>query len=100
MNSTGEAAGSNRSFYPDTAEGVHVLLRSLREATVTMLAAMATLLCALTIDPGPGPAVLAVVLCLSLSRSQLDRGRRGRVEAALVLPIVGLVAVGVGILLH
>jgi Fusaric acid resistance protein-like len=77
-----------------------VLLNSLREAIVTMLAAMATLLCALAIDPGPGPAVLAVVLCLSLSRSQLDRDKRGRVEAAIVLPIVGLVAVGVGMLMH
>jgi hypothetical protein len=61
---------------------------------------MVTLLCALTIDPGPGSAVLAVVLCLSLSRSQLDRDGRGRVEAAIVLPIVGLTAVGVGMLLH
>jgi hypothetical protein len=65
-----------------------------------MLAAVATLLCALAIVPGPGAAVLAVVLCLSLSRSQLDRDRRGRIEAAIVLPIVGLVAVGVGTLLH
>jgi len=83
-----------------TAEGVDALLRSLREAAVTMLAVVATLLCALTIDPGPGPAVLAVVLCISLSRSQLDRDSRGRVEAAIVLPLVGLVAVGVGMLLH
>jgi uncharacterized membrane protein YccC len=65
-----------------------------------MLAVVATLLCALTIDPGPGPAVLAVVLSISLSRSQLDRDIRGRAEAAIVLPIVGLVAVGVGMLLH
>ena len=64
-----------------------------------MLAALATLLCALAVDPGPGPAVLAVVLCLSLSRSHLDRDTRGRVEAAIVLPAVGLVAVGVGMLL-
>ncbi len=71
-----------------------------REALVTMLAALATLLSALAIDPEPGPGVLAVVLCLSLSRSQLDRDRRGRLEAALVLPAVGLVAVGIGMLLR
>ncbi|WP_266157847.1 FUSC family protein [Dyella silvatica] len=65
-----------------------------------MLAAIATMLCALAIDPEPGPAVLAVVLCISLSRSQLDRSRRGRIEAALVLPAVGLIAVGVGLLLR
>lgn len=79
---------------------VDVVLRALREASVTMLATLATLLCALAIAPGPGPAVLAVVLCLSLSRSQLDRDLRGRIEAAIALPIVGLVAMGVGILLH
>jgi uncharacterized membrane protein YccC len=43
---------------------------------------------------------LAVVLCLSLSRSQLDSDLRGRIEAAIALPIVGMVAVGVGMLLH
>lgn len=76
------------------------VLRALREAVVTMLAAIATLLCALALDPEPGPAVLAVVLCLSLSRSHLDRDRRGRIEAAMALPAVALVAVGVGLLLH
>lgn len=80
--------------------GAATVFRALREAVVTMLAAIATLLCALAIDPEPGPAVLAVVLCISLSRSQLDRDRRGRIEAAIVLPAVGLVAVGVGALLR
>jgi uncharacterized membrane protein YgaE (UPF0421/DUF939 family) len=79
---------------------VAVVLRALREASVTMLAALTTLLCALAIAPGPGSAVLAVVLCLSLSRSQLDRDLRGRIDAAVALPIVGLVAMSVGILLH
>jgi hypothetical protein len=65
-----------------------------------MLAAIATLLCALAIASGSGPAVLAVVLSLSLSRSHLDRDLRGRIEAAIALPVIGLVAVGVGILLH
>jgi hypothetical protein len=76
------------------------VLRALREAVVTMLAAIATVLCALAIDPEPGPAVLAVVLCISLSRSQLDRDRRGRIEAALMLPLVGVATVGVGMLLR
>jgi uncharacterized membrane protein YccC len=74
--------------------------RAGREAMLTMLAALATLFCAMAIDPEPGPAVLAVVLCLSLSRSHLDRDLRGRLEAAVMLPVVGLVAVGVGALLH
>ncbi len=74
--------------------------RALREAVLTMLAALATLGCAMAIDPSPGPAMLAMVLCLSLSRSHLDRDLRGRLEAAVALPLVGLVAVGVGTLLH
>lgn len=85
---------------PGTAANIAAALRALREASVTMLAAIATLLCALTIAPGSGTAVLAVVLCLSLSRSQLDRDLRGRIEAAVALPVVGVLAVGVGMLLH
>jgi len=77
-----------------------VIFRSLREAIVTMLAALATMLCALAIDPEPGPAILAIVLCLSLSRSQLDRDLRGRLEAAITLPAVSLAALGVATLLH
>ena len=73
---------------------------AFREACITMLAAIATLLCTFAIQPGPGSAVLAVVLCLSLSRSHLDRDRRGRIEAAIALPVVGLIAAGVGALLH
>lgn len=76
-----------------------VIVRSLREAIVTMLAALATMFCALAIDPEPGPAILAIVLCLSLSRSQLDRNFRGRLEAAITLPAVSLAALGVAMLL-
>ncbi len=77
-----------------------LLLRSLREAVVTMLAASAALLSALGVDPEPGPAILAVVLCLSLSRSHLDRDLRGRLEAVVVLPVVSFAALGVAVLLH
>ncbi len=77
-----------------------LLLRSLREAVVTMVAALATMACTLAIDPEPGPAILAVVLCLSLSRSQLDRSLRGRLEAAVSLPLVSLAALAVAMLLH
>jgi hypothetical protein len=87
---------SIRSRWVDSAN----LTRSLKETCVTMLAALATLACALQVAPGQGAAVLAVVLCLSLSRSRLDRRRSGRIEAAIALPIVGLVAVGVGALLQ
>ncbi len=76
------------------------LLQPLVEAIATMAAALATLACTLPLAPGPGPAVLAVVLSLSLSRSQLDRDLRGRLEAAVVLPVVAFVALGVGMLLR
>lgn len=79
--------------------GAGAVGRAWRDAIVTMLATLATLACAMAIAPEPGPAVLAVVLCLSLSRSHLDRDLRGRLEAAVALPVVGLVASGVGLLL-
>jgi len=75
------------------------VFHALREAIVTLLAALATMFCALAVDPEPGPAILAIVLCVSLSRSQLDSNGRGRLEAALTLPAVSLAALGVGMLL-
>src|SRR5438270_12468507 len=74
--------------------------RALREATVTMLATLATLWCAMGIDPEPGTAVLAVVLCLSLARSHLDHDLQGRLAAAVALPLVGVIAARDGPRLH
>jgi len=73
---------------------------ALYEAVATLLAALATLICTRAIDAETGPTVLAVVLCLSLSRSQLDRSLRGRIEAAVLLPLVSLAALGVAMLLR
>lgn len=74
-------------------------IASLREAAVTMLAAMATLAAVLAIDPEASAGVLAVVLSISLARSHLDHGLRERLEATVALPLVALVATGVGLLL-
>lgn len=82
------------------AKGTSDLARAFAAATVTMLAVLATLACAMAIDPEPGPGVLAVVLCMSFARSHLDHNLRGRIEAAIALPIVGLVVTGMGLLLH
>lgn len=87
------------------AGGNHVIRRNaalaaLPEAVTTLIAALGCLACVWLLAPGAGAAVLAVVLCLSLSRSQLDRNRRERIEAAIVLPLVGLAATGSGLLLH
>ncbi|WP_281849528.1 FUSC family protein [Dyella sp. GSA-30] len=84
----------------DLAKGTAVLARAFAAAIVTMLAALATLACAMAIDPEPGPGVLAIVLCMSFARSHLDHNLRGRIEAAIALPVVGLVVTGVGMLLH
>lgn len=40
------------------------------------------------------------MLCVSLSRSHRDRHRRGRIKAAIALPLVGLIAVAIGALLQ
>ena len=85
---------------PNSARAQIVLWGALREAIVTLAAALATLACTFALDRGPGSAVLGVVLCVSLSRSQLDRDGRHRLETALVLPAVGLSAIGVGSLLR
>lgn len=100
MPSSTIAAAPAATTKSDTPARSGAITRALREACVTMLAAIATLGCTLAIASGPGSAVLAVVLCLSLSRSQLDRDARGRLEAAIALPIVGLAAIGVGLLLQ
>jgi len=76
-----------------------LLLASLREAVLTLLAALATMAGALLLDPEPAPAVLAVVLALSLWRSHLDRNLRERIEAAVGLPLIALGALGIGLLL-
>ena len=72
---------------------------SLAQAVVTMLAILATIAVSLLIAPEPGPAVLGAMLCLSLSRSQLERDWRGRLEAGIALPFIGLISAGVGLLL-
>lgn len=73
---------------------------ALPDAVVAVGAALLALACAQLVAPGPGSAVMAVVLSLSLARSRLDRGRRGRWEAAVALPVVGLAATGVGLMLR
>ena len=76
------------------------LLRSFREAALTLLAMLATLACAQWLEPVAESAVLAVVLSLSLARSHLAGDRGGRREALLALPLVSLASVGVGALLR
>ena len=76
------------------------LLRSLRDAALTLLAMLGTLACTQWLAPGAAAGVLGVVLSLSLARSHLAGERRGAWEALLALPLVSLASVGVGALLH
>jgi len=69
------------------------------ETLVTMLAVALTVLSAWLLDPEPGAAVLGGMLALTLSRSQLERDWRGRLEAAIALPVIGVVAALLGVLL-
>ncbi len=73
---------------------------ALGAAVTTTVATILTLLTTVAIVPEVGPAVLGAMLCLTLSRSQLERDARGRIEAAVALPVIGLAAAGVGILLR
>ncbi|HEY4153129.1 MAG TPA: FUSC family protein [Pseudolysinimonas sp.] len=77
----------------------HRIRRSLAEATATILALVATVATSWLLTPSIGTAVLGAMLCLSLSRSQLERDWRGRMEAFVALPVIGLLAAGVGALL-
>ncbi|MCK9688620.1 FUSC family protein [Scleromatobacter humisilvae] len=77
-----------------------VLIRSLREAALTLLAMLGTLAGVHWIEPGAAPAILGAVLSLSLARSHLAGERRGALEALLALPLVALASVGVGALLR
>lgn len=54
----------------------------------------------LAILPEPAAVMLGIALTASLSRSQLERDRRGRLEALLVLPVIGLAGVALGALLR
>ena len=76
------------------------LLRSLREAVLTLVAMLGTLACTQWLEPGAASGALGVVLSLSLARSHLAGERRGAWEALLALPLVSLASVGVGALLH
>jgi hypothetical protein len=49
-------------------------------------------------DPQPGPLVLAAVLAMTISRNKLVTSWRGRAEAVILLPFVGLATAGVGYL--
>ncbi len=69
------------------------------ETIATMIAVALSVGTAILLAPEPGPAVLGGMLALTLSRSQLERDVRGRLEAAITMPLIDLAAAGIGALL-
>jgi len=72
---------------------------ALGETVATMVVIALAVGTGLLLAPEPGPAVLGGMLALTLSRSQLERDVRGRIEAGIAMPLVGLAAAGIGALL-
>ena len=82
----------------DTAGKAHPLRTNWRQPLLTAIGmAIAVGLLAL-VDPQPGPLVLAAVLAMTISRNKLVASWRGRAEAVVLLPFVGLATAGVGYL--
>jgi hypothetical protein len=52
-----------------------------------------------TVDRNPGPLVLAAALSMTLARNRLVLTWRGRAEAVILLPVLGLATAGVAFLL-
>ncbi|GAA3021495.1 hypothetical protein GCM10010462_04810 [Microbacterium dextranolyticum] len=73
---------------------------ALRRGALALLATAIVVGVILAVDPEPAPVMLGISLASSLSRSQFERDARGRVEALVLLPVLGLVTMGLGVLLH
>jgi len=72
----------------------------LRRGALALAATAIAVAVILIADPEPAPVMLGIALTSSLSRSQLEKDRRGRLEALWMLPVLGAVSVGLGVLLH
>jgi hypothetical protein len=68
---------------------------------IVALAAVAIIVAVLfALDPEPTAVMLGISLGSSLGRSQLGRHTRERLEALVLLPLLGLASIGLGMLLH
>ncbi|KTS59750.1 hypothetical protein NS206_12355 [Microbacterium testaceum] len=72
----------------------------LGRGALALIAVAIVVAVVLAILPEPAAVMLGIALAASLSRSQLERDRRGRIEALLILPVIGLVGVALGALLR
>jgi Fusaric acid resistance protein-like len=80
------------------APRTHPLSTNWRQPLLTVIGMSISVGLLALVDPKPGPLVLAAVLAMTISRNKLVVTWRGRGEAILLLPIVGLATAGVGYL--
>jgi len=72
----------------------------LRRGALALAATTIVVGVILITDAEPASVMLGIALTSSLSRSQLEKDRRGRLEALWMLPVLGVVSVGLGVLLR
>ena len=89
------AAGRRGVPGPRRASGLRT---GWRQVLVTVIGMSVSVGVVALVDPQPGPLVLAAVLAMTISRNRLVTSWRGRVEAVVLLPFVGLATAGVGYL--
>ena len=77
----------------------HPLKANWRQPLLTVIGMSISVGLLAVIDPQPGPLVLAAVLAMTIARNRLVLTWRGRAEALVLLPFVGLATAGVGYLL-
>jgi hypothetical protein len=82
----------------DPTRRAHPLLTNWRQPLLTIVSVSASVGLVAIVDPQPGPLVLAAVLAMTLARNRLVQTWRGRAEAVVLLPFVGLATAGVGYL--
>lgn len=83
----------------DDARRTHPLRANWRQPLLTVIGMSIAVGLLSLVDPQPGPLVLAAVLAMTISRNRLVTTWRGRAEAVVLLPFVGLATAGVGYLL-
>jgi hypothetical protein len=86
------------SDLPDEPRRQHPLRTQWRQPVVTLASMSVAVAVVAIVDPKPGPLVLAAVLAMTISRNKLINTWRGRAEAVILLPVVGLATAGVGYL--
>lgn len=89
---------SDDAGFDDSEQTPHPLRNWRQPLLTTITMSLAVGLVAI-VDPNPGPLVLAAALSMTLARNRLVLTWRGRAEAVILLPVLGLATAGVAYLL-